>query len=157
VLGVRYELSLQIWAVRSKPAATGNSHSYLTPNSNSLQKTYRGVRLKIPKRGRSVLAENRRINMLKNKGLVYWVVGFGDLLRGEKGEREKLMFSKPFHPTHPFWFCFFALHDYNALKPSNHSLYAANIFGETLGFRSSNTLRKSAINNARGLAALSTA
>ena len=116
-----------------------------------------GGRSKITKRGRSVLAKNERINMLKNKGLVYWVVGFGDLFEGEKGERAKnIIFSKPFHPTHAFGFVF-ALHDYKALKPSNHSLYAANIFGETLGFRSSNTLRKSAINNARGLAALSKA
>jgi len=28
-----------------------------------------------------------------------WVVGFGDYLRGEKGERVKRGFSKPFHPT----------------------------------------------------------
>jgi hypothetical protein len=46
--------------------------------------------------------------MLQIKGLVYWVVGFGDILRGEKGERKKLIVSKPFHPTHTSGF-FFAL------------------------------------------------
>ena len=42
VLGVRYELSLQFWAVRSKPAATGMVHSYLEPNRNSMQKPIGG-------------------------------------------------------------------------------------------------------------------
>ena len=60
--------------------------------------------------------------MLKNNRLVYWVVGFGDNLRGEKGERKKLLFSKPFHPTHASGF-FFALQGYKALKASNQRLY----------------------------------
>jgi len=42
VLEVRYEWSFCSWAVRSKPAATCIPHSYLDPNSGSLQKTYRG-------------------------------------------------------------------------------------------------------------------
>ena len=89
-MGVRYELSQQSWAVRSKPAATGRVHSYLESNSQSLQKTYRG--------GRSVLAGFQRKSFRpSNKGGIdaestrkdglFWVVGFGDSLRGEKGER----------------------------------------------------------------------
>jgi hypothetical protein len=33
-------------------------------------------------------------------------VGFGDYLKGEKGERVKRIFSKPFHPTRLLVFLF---------------------------------------------------
>jgi hypothetical protein len=36
----------------------------------------------------------------------FWFVGFGGLFEGEKGEREKLMFSKPVHPTHSMFSSF---------------------------------------------------
>jgi hypothetical protein len=56
VLEVRYEWSFCSWAVRSKPVATGMSHSYLDPNRGSLQK---------PIGGRSVLPLFHAISMLK--------------------------------------------------------------------------------------------
>jgi hypothetical protein len=40
--------------------------------------------------------------MKKIVGMGCWVVGLGDMFEGEKGERKKLMFSKPIHPTHAF-------------------------------------------------------
>lgn len=51
----------------------------------------------------------------------FWVVGFGDIFEGEKGERvKKLIVLQTFPPNPLFWF--FALHDYKALKASNHLL-----------------------------------
>lgn len=137
VLGVRYELSMQTWAVRSKPTATGMVSAF--------DALYKG--------GGSL---ESKLAFLILKKLVYWVVGFGDSLRGEKGERKKLMFSKPFHPTH-LWFLFFCPPSYKALKASNHLLYIDNMSNETLGLRSSSIWRKSAIVNALGLASLSIA
>ena len=84
-------------------------------------------------------------------------MGFGDSLRGRRESVQKYNFSKPFHPTHCFWFLFFALHDYKALKASNHLLYIDNMSKETLGLRSSKIWRKSAIVNALGFASLSIA
>lgn len=53
----RYDLSQAFWAVRSWPAATGMTLSYLLPNRNSMQN---------PKRGRSLLAFSTGISMLKS-------------------------------------------------------------------------------------------
>ena len=92
-MGVRYGLSLRFWAVRSKPAATGMVHSYLEPNSQSLHKPIGG---RSPERGVFYLQPiyrggvgRREQQVCANQKLkqVYWVVGFGDSLRGEKGER----------------------------------------------------------------------
>jgi hypothetical protein len=58
VLEVRYEWSFCSWAVRSKPAATCIPHSYLDPNSGSLQK---------PVGGRSVLPLPDANSMLKTR------------------------------------------------------------------------------------------
>jgi hypothetical protein len=88
---VKHELSQQFWAVRSKPAATGMTHSYLEPNSQSLQEPIEGGRpqptylvpisnsMQYPKRGRSLLPFSVLISMLK----------FSALSKGRGGHREQ--------------------------------------------------------------------
>jgi hypothetical protein len=65
---VKHELSQQTWSVRSKPAATGMTQSYVDPNNQCIQKPIEGERSQptylepirnsrhYPKRGRSILA-----------------------------------------------------------------------------------------------------
>ncbi len=99
---MKHELSQQTWAFLSKPAATGMTPTYLDPNSQPMQKPIEGGRSQLtylvpirgsmhyPKRGRSLLAENQRISMLK----------LGALNKGRGGHREQASPAKPrINPT----------------------------------------------------------
>ena len=104
VLGVRYDLRFAFPGDSCKPTSSaylepirsliadlcrndrggGSSPAYLEPIRNSLQKPI-GGRQKSPKRGRSVLAENKLISMLKISVL-------GVFKRKKSKERRKNLF-----------------------------------------------------------------